>query len=235
MNNHIDNELLFNYSNGNIEPALSLAIALHQKNCQSCRQKITDLESNHGQNLEISESSSIEEDSFERLITDLGQLPNVDNTVPQRSKNLDGEKITTTDVGEEDTLNYAVAEINRPLLNQLLNFNHNEFEWQKLSSKISSVSLDLYDPSFKVSLLRFSANVKIPKHTHLGKEFTYVIEGDFNDHKGKHNAGDFIMCDSSDEHKPIVGTSGCVCLAITDAPLRFTGVLGPIFNRYASY
>jgi len=235
MNSHIDTELLLNYSNGNVEPALSLAIALHQKQCKPCRQKIAAIESSYGQNLELSEASRIENNSFERLTADLDKLPTSDNDVSKTSKSLYKKNIDIDDFGEDDTLSYAIAAINRPLFNQLSDFNYDDFEWQKLSSKISSVALELYDPSFKVNLLRFSPHTKIPKHTHLGKEFTYVIKGDFKDHKGKHNAGDFIACDGSDEHKPIVGTSGCVCLAITDAPLRFTGLLGPIFNRYASY
>jgi putative transcriptional regulator len=235
MNNHINTELLLNYTNGNVEPALSLAIALHQKQCKSCHQKISDLESNFGHDIETSESSDFEESSFERLITDLDKLSKVENSVSHAPKNVDRENINVVDFGADDTLSYAVAEINKPLLDQLANFNQDDYQWQKLSSKISTTTLELFDSSFKVNLLRFSAHAKIPRHTHLGKEFTYVIEGDFKDHKGTHTAGDFIACDASDEHKPIVGAAGCVCLAVTDAPLHFTGVLGPIFNRYASY
>lgn len=233
MNNHIDTELLLNYVEGSVEPALSLAIALHQKHCPTCRQKIKDLESHYGENLELSESTHNEGAGFDRLITDIAKLTTADTNkaVPQVSTNHDREN--NGDISFVD--DYAVAEINRPLLKQLLNFNQDDFEWQKLSSKISTVGLELYDASFKVNLLRFSAKTKIPKHTHLGKEFTFVIEGDFKDHKGTHTAGDFIACDGSDEHSPVAGDTGCVCLAITEAPIKFTGILGPLLNRYASY
>ena len=233
MNSHIDTELLLNYVEGDLEPALSLAVALHQKHCPTCRQKIKDLESHYGENLDLSESSHNEDGGFERLIRHIAVLSTVDtdNTMPQVSTDHDIENSEGLGFLED----YAVAEINRPLLKQLLNFNQGDFEWKKLSSKISTVALELYDASYKVNLLRFSAKTKIPKHTHLGKEYTVVIEGDFKDHKGSHAVGDFIVCDGSDEHRPVVGGKGCVCLAITDAPLRFTGVLGPLLNRYASY
>ena len=180
MNNHIDTELLLNYVEGNVEPALSLAIALHQKHCPTCRQKIKDLESHYGENLELSESSHNESGGFERLITDIGKLTTADTNkaVPQVSTNYN--RGNNGDIGFVEE--YAVAAINRPLLKQLLNFNQDDFEWQKLSSKISTVGLELYDAGFKVNLLRFSAKTKIPKHTHLGKEFTFVIEGNFKDH-----------------------------------------------------
>lgn len=230
MNSHIDTELLLNYVEGDLEPALSLAVALHQKHCPTCRQKIKDLESHYGENLELAESIHHDDGGFERLIRHIATV-DADNTMSQVSTGHDIENSEGLGFLED----YAIAEINRPLLKQLLNFNQNDFEWQKLSSKISTVELELYDVSFKVNLLRFSAKTKIPKHTHLGKEFTFVIEGDFKDHKGTHTAGDFIACDGSDEHSPVAGDTGCVCLAITEAPLKFTGILGPLLNRYASY
>lgn len=230
MNSHIDAELLLNYVEGDLEPALSLAVALHQKHCPTCRQKIKDLESHYGENLELAESIHHDDGGFERLIRHIATV-DADNTMSQVSTGHDIENSEGLGFLED----YAIAEINRPLLKQLLNFNQNDFEWQKLSSKISTVALELFDASYKVNLLRFSAKTKIPKHTHLDKEYTVVIEGDFKDHKGNHKAGDFIAFDGSDEHSPVVGDKGCVCFAITDAPLKFTGVLGPLLNRYASY
>jgi len=123
MNSHIDTELLLNYSNGNVEPALSLAIALHQKQCKPCRQKIAAIESSYGQNLELSEASRIENNSFERLTADLDKLPTSDNGVSKTSKSLYKKNIDIVDFGEDDTLSYAIAAINRPLFNQLSYFN----------------------------------------------------------------------------------------------------------------
>ena len=69
-----------------------------------------------------------------------------------------------------------------------------------------------------------------PKHTHIGSEITVVLEGQFSDKDGTYKSGEFMVKDSSVEHQPLAGIEGCICLAITDAPLKFTGTFGPIIN-----
>jgi anti-sigma factor ChrR (cupin superfamily) len=51
-------------------------------------------------------------------------------------------------------------------------------------------------------LLEVRAGVALPSHTHAGIELTLVLQG------------------------------GCLCLAVTDAPLRLTGRLGRMLNPF---
>jgi len=236
MNYHPDIELLLKYSNGSIEPALSVAIGLHQKQCPECQQQIADLESIGGQNLELMTSSSIKQNSFDRLVADLDKLPQSKELIVQKTNtDLHASNVVATNLTEDDSFYYAIAESDKPYFDQLARFKHDDFEWQKVTSKISSTEVELGDPRFKVEILSFSPHAKIPKHTHLGNEFTLVIQGDFKDQRGEYSVGEFIACDASDEHQPVAGHSGCVCLAITDAPLNFTGLLGPFINWFVRH
>ncbi len=58
-----------------------------------------------------------------------------------------------------------------------------------------------------------------------------MLEGGFSDAYGHYLAGDVSVADSEVTHQPVADDDGdCICLAVTDAPLRFTGPLGSLIN-----
>ena len=53
---------------------------------------------------------------------------------------------------------------------------------------------------------------------------TLVLEGGFSDADGTYHQGDFLLREPSDVHSPTaVQSEDCICLAVLDAPLKFTG------------
>jgi putative transcriptional regulator len=218
MKYHPDIELLLKYSSGQLAPAISVAIGLHQEHCKECQQRIIDLESVGGDTLEalsISDSPSDLDNGFDLLMADLEATPQ-DNFQDK----YDG---------------YAVAQSDVDYLERLGKKDYWSFDWKRVTRKISRAVVDIDDGLHQVELLKFEPNAKIPKHTHEGEEFTLVLEGDFSDSNGCYREGEFIVQDQSDEHQPVAGSAGCVCLAITNAPLKFTGTLGPIINWFSRH
>jgi putative transcriptional regulator len=66
-----------------------------------------------------------------------------------------------------------------------------------------------------------------PKHTHGGQEFTLVLTGAFKDETGLYAKGDIAIGDQTLTHRPIAEPGEvCFALAVTTAPLKFTGPLG---------
>ena len=62
----------------------------------------------------------------------------------------------------------------------------------------------------------------MPAHTHRGLEFTLVLSGAFSDTTGRYARGDMQEADDSLDHQPWAEPGeDCICLAITEAPLRF--------------
>ena len=52
---------------------------------------------------------------------------------------------------------------------------------------------------------------------------TLVLEGGFSDADGSYHAGDFIYRQPGDVHAPTaLQSEDCICLAVLDAPLKFT-------------
>jgi putative transcriptional regulator len=217
MKYHPDIELLLKYSSGQLKPSLAVAVGLHQQNCEECQQSIAELESVGGETLETISELNHHQDNvavgdFDRLFSDIEALPQ------------------DVQSGEYDIL--AVAQSDLPLVDQLNNQRFEEIKWKRVGAKVWRARLAMNDPTYEVELLKFAANTKIPKHTHKGNEFTVVLQGDFSDHQDSYNEGDFIAQNESIEHQPIAGINGCICLAITDAPLKFTGTFGPILNWF---
>ena len=73
----------------------------------------------------------------------------------------------------------------------------------------------------------------MPVHTHRGREYTLVLAGSYRDNGSHYGPGDVSLKDASDVHRPVVaGDEDCVCLAVLDAPLRLTGMLGRLVNPF---
>ena len=86
-----------------------------------------------------------------------------------------------------------------------------------------------------VRLLSIPGGQAVPDHGHSGLELTLVLQGSFTDETGRFGVGDLEVADQTLEHTPIADPGArCICLAATDAPLRFNAfvprVLQPLFG-----
>ena len=80
------------------------------------------------------------------------------------------------------------------------------------------------------------AGRQVPQHTHEGSELTVVLDGAFHDETGHYGRGDLVIADSSLDHRPTADEEqDCLCLAVTDAPLRLTGRFGRFFNPFIRF
>jgi putative transcriptional regulator len=86
-----------------------------------------------------------------------------------------------------------------------------------------------------VRLLYIPPGQAVPGHSHGGLELTLVLQGSFRDDISRFRVGDLEVADQTLEHTPIADMGApCICLAATDAPLRFTSlvprILQPLFH-----
>jgi putative transcriptional regulator len=76
-------------------------------------------------------------------------------------------------------------------------------------------------------ILRIAPGAAAPRHTHNGDEYTLVLCGAFHDERGVYRAGDLAIAGEDLTHRPTAEPDAvCYSLAVTDAPLKFTGALG---------
>lgn len=77
-----------------------------------------------------------------------------------------------------------------------------------------------------VRLLFIPPGTAVPDHGHNGLELTLVLQGNFSDDTGRFGVGDLEVADEKLDHTPVAGPgAACICLAATDAPLRFRSLL----------
>ena len=75
-------------------------------------------------------------------------------------------------------------------------------------------------------LLYIPAGQAVPDHGHRGLELTLVLQGAFRDETARFGRGDLEIADEAVEHTPVAEEGEvCICLAATDAPLRFNAII----------
>ncbi|MFT7287095.1 MAG: putative transcriptional regulator [Halieaceae bacterium] len=130
---------------------------------------------------------------------------------------------------EEAPLSYqrptAVPRDGTPaLLRRLMRGDFSDLVWKKVTDALSTTHIKTGDPHYEFSLLHIRAGGETPAHDHHGSEMTLVLQGGFSDDYGDYHAGDFIHRVCSHVHAPrAFAGEDCICLAVLDAPLKFTG------------
>ncbi|PTX48209.1 ChrR-like anti-ECFsigma factor [Gemmobacter caeni] len=107
-------------------------------------------------------------------------------------------------------------------------------QWRMLGGGIRQQILSA-DREGALRLLYIPPGRAVPEHGHRGLELTLVLQGSFSDSEGAFLRGDVETAHDSIDHQPVAGPGApCICLAATDAPLRFHALLPrllqPIFR-----
>ena len=101
-------------------------------------------------------------------------------------------------------------------------------KWQSLTNGIRRLKLEAGSAA-EVELYRIEPGCTVPKHSHMGSEFTLVVSGGFSDESGSFGPGDISLKGPNDTHQPTGDMDGvCFALAVRDGGLKFTGVMGLI-------
>lgn len=102
-------------------------------------------------------------------------------------------------------------------------------KWRRLLPSLKECRLDEQD-GIVTNLVWVRRGATIPSHTHHGTEITLVIAGGFTDGPHHVSRGGIVVADDSVDHRPIADADeDCLCVTITDAPLRLTGPIGRLF------
>jgi len=199
---HPSVDLLTEYVAGILPLAQSACISAHLNYCPQCQQ----------QSARLQDLGAV---LFDRL-TPVPVGDALLNTVLAR-------------LDEEPPLSYrrpedAVAGRLPALLQRLMKGDFSELAWNKVTSALSISYLKTGDPGYEFALYHIKAGGKIPEHKHRGSEMTLILQGGFSDAAGSYHEGDFLFREADDTHAPTaLQSEDCICLAVLDAPLRFTG------------
>lgn len=204
IKHHIPDELLMAYAAGSLNEAFSLVVASHVSLCDSCRAKVEAYEVLGGALLENGPtlSAPMGQDSLTETLAMIDAGP----TPEPETKRVRGGALPGP------LQDYAGGDLD-------------SVRWRPIGMGVKQ-SLLLTSQGATARLLYIPTGTAVPDHGHNGLEMTLVLKGSFSDEDAEFQRGDVEIADDHIEHTPIAGGSeDCICLAVTDAPLRFRGLI----------
>jgi anti-sigma factor ChrR (cupin superfamily) len=93
--------------------------------------------------------------------------------------------------------------------------------WEKLRDGIQIRRLaKSQSKGLQIDIIRLEPNLRDRPHTHNDFEWVYVLEGQFQDEKGVHKKGDFLVNTTEGVHQPIVGPQGATLLIVWSGKVK---------------
>lgn len=203
---HLADDLLLDHAAGTLAEGWSLLVASHLALCPPCRARLALAETLGGSMVEDQQAAPVElPDSWAAVRARI--MAEAAPSAP--SATTDAVKSETPRVFPEPLRKYIGGDVEA-------------VRWQKLGGGAAQFRIKVADNETQVRLLRIPAGKPVPEHSHGGRELTLVLSGSFRDGTQNFYRGDVEDADDSVQHQPIANDDAdCICLAVTDAPLKF--------------
>lgn len=201
IQHHISDDLLFAYSAGTLPEAFSLMVAAHISLCDRCRATVESYDALGG--------ALVEEAPAQPAAMDAGALEAVLGRL--------GAPDPAIQPGP------AAGGVLPAPIRDYVGGDLEAVRWTPLGMGARQAILKS-SATATARLLYIPAGTAMPDHGHKGMELTMVLKGAFVDEDEFFARGDVETADQHVEHTPIADVGeDCVCLAVTDAPLKLKG------------
>ncbi len=213
IRHHPTDDLLLAYAAGNLGEGWSLAIATHLSFCPACRAREARFAAIGGAALEEAADAAMAENA---LADCLARLDDEARDMPaDQPAGAAGNAVLPCPLYD-----YAGGDIDA-------------VRWSMVGGGVRQRLLPLSTGGTRARLLHILPGVTVPEHGHRGLELTVVLAGSFTTGDQDYRRGDIEVADEIVRHTPITGYGEpCICLAVADAPLLFSGWLPKIAQRF---
>lgn len=205
INHHLSPQLLMAYAAGALPEAFDLVVAAHLSLCDACRAEAESYDALGGAVLENEETAALDEDSL------AATLRLIETGLPEAPEAAAPEA-TPGEVLPAPVRAYVGGGLD-------------DVRWQNIGRGVRQALLPMTGEA-RARLLYIPAGMSVPDHGHKGTEITLVLQGAFRDETDRFGPGDVEIADEKLHHTPVAEEGeDCICLAVTDAPLRFSGLV----------
>jgi putative transcriptional regulator len=206
---HAPDSMLAAYAAGALPFPFEVILAAHVSLCDECRARLGAHQLVGGLVLDGLGPESLSTDARDRALAALGS--GSENLEPSRPEGVAAYPVPIS----------GLVGVNGP-------------RWRSLGFGAKQAIL-WSGAAGSLRLLSIPAAQAVPEHGHRGLELTLVLSGAFADVTGLFKAADLEVADEDVGHTPRATEDGpCVCVAATDAPLRFRAfvprLLQPMFR-----
>ncbi|MEM7562204.1 MAG: ChrR family anti-sigma-E factor [Pseudomonadota bacterium] len=206
---HPTEEQLTAFAAGSLPLSQALCISTHLEHCPHCLQKLQRLNQVGSELMQQLKPAPTSDRLKDKL---MNQLDSLDNETPAE---------------QPARKNPAIPRC----LQQFIEDDYSDLNWKRVSADIESIELCRDSNGAKVELLKIKPGGSATTHTHLGDEYTVILEGSFSDEDGLYHRGDFLVQTPDKHHTPVATLDReCICLAVTEGPIQFTGWFARFFN-----
>jgi len=201
IQHHLTDALMMAYSAGSLPEAFSLTVATHISMCDECRARLGAFDTVGGALLEGTDEVAMTRDSFAATMARIRAARPEVKPAPRRAGLL-------------------------PVpLQDYIGGDLDAVRWRPVGMGVRQAIL----PTSKAAtarLLHIPAGAAVPDHGHRGTELTLVLQGAFVDQVSRFGPGDIEIVNEDLNHTPVADIGAdCICLAATDAPLRFRALM----------
>ncbi|MEL6168848.1 MAG: ChrR family anti-sigma-E factor [Pseudomonadota bacterium] len=211
IKHHLSDELLMGYAAGALPEAFNLVIATHISICDECRSRLASFDAVGGAVLEDCTEMAISDDSL------AATMALIEREVPGSAPIAVPSAMD--DVLPEPLRSYVAGGVE-------------DIAWRPIGGGVRQAILETSGDA-TARLFHIPAGCAVPDHGHQGTEVTLVLQGAFADEDGRFARGDVEIADQDVHHTPVAEPGeDCICLAVTDAPLRFNAFLPRVAQRF---
>ncbi|MEO0356916.1 MAG: ChrR family anti-sigma-E factor [Pseudomonadota bacterium] len=206
IKHHLTEELLIGYAAGTLPEAFSLVVATHLSMCDACRAAANAHEEVGGALLDRDTHVAMSDGALQATL----QL--IQNTPRDPKDAIKAKIVHPSGVFPTPLQDYVGGDLDA-------------VKWRPIGLGVRQAVL----PTGKgatVRLLHIPAGSAVPDHGHNGTELTLVLQGAFRDEEDRFGPGDVEVADEDLNHTPVAEIGeDCICLAATDAPLKFNSII----------
>lgn len=222
ITHHPSEDFIAAYAAGSLDEANALAIATHMTLCPQCRRQLGAFEALGATLMEELPEAAMASGAFAATMARVrGSIPPMASVqAPSANPSAASMRATASSILLPAPLrHYVGGEIDAAI-------------WRPLGPGIQHMPLIARD-GVTARLLRIAPGRSVFDHGHGGSELTLVLKGSYQARGERFARGDLEMADESVKHRPVAGLEGvCICLAVTDAPLRFDSWIGRLMQPF---
>ncbi|KJV34780.1 ChrR family anti-sigma-E factor [Luteibacter yeojuensis] len=210
---HLHVTTLMGFATGALTPAFTAVVAAHLSLCPECRARLALADAVGGQLVEQQHGLSLTAGAADAM---------------RERLTVSHEEPAVAPAAEDHVPSPSPMPVSlRPYFGRSLS----TLPWRWIGPGIHRVSVRLASDE-QLTLLRIAPGRSLPVHSHEGRELTLILSGAYDDALGHFAPGDVADLDEDTEHQPITSRgTACICVAATDAPLRFAGWMARTLQR----
>jgi putative transcriptional regulator len=213
ITHHPGDDVLAAFAAGTLDEARALVVATHLSLCARCRNTVRASECVGGALLEDAEPAAMSPGAVERALARLDDAP--------------AAEIAAAPHGGKD--NYAEdIVLPAPLRPYAMG------KWRGIGGgvQLRPIAVPSND-GVRVFLLKAGPGTRLPRHRHVGTEWTCVFQGAFSHHLGRYGVGDFDEADETIEHHPVVNDGmACICVVALQGGIRLQSWIGRLVQPF---